>query len=160
MVIPPEALDLENRSIGSNGQPTLAGAHVLLVAQWRKGDRDRELGLHLMFTAWYLLFEPPCLTGLDAARVRSEDLAVLFSEVHDYFKPTIASDAEMLYAVGLMAHLFPWVLGDESTWEAVARDYRVRYRQLAPQGLSPEMFSGRGAYGDYFGGQSTVRNGY
>ena len=52
MPIPHEALDLENRSVGTNGKPTLAEAYKLLKKPWFDGDRDRELGLHLMFLAW------------------------------------------------------------------------------------------------------------
>jgi hypothetical protein len=66
----------------------------------------------------------------------------------------------MLYAVGLMAQLFPWLLGDEGQFEALAQEYRSLYRKLAPRGLSPAQFAGRGAYGDYFGGQVQVQGGY
>lgn len=49
MPISQKALDLENRSIGINGEPTLAAAYEILKEQWNSGDRDREIGLHLMF---------------------------------------------------------------------------------------------------------------
>ena len=63
MPIPEEALDLENRSIGINGEPTLAAAYEILKNQWNNGERDRELGLHLMFLAWYGTSEPEYITG-------------------------------------------------------------------------------------------------
>jgi hypothetical protein len=66
----------------------------------------------------------------------------------------------MLYAVGLMAHLFPYLLGDEAEFEALAREYRSLYRSLAPRGISPEVFGDRGAYGEYFAGQCQVAGGY
>ena len=43
MSIPQKALELENRNIGINGEPTLADAYKILKEQWRNGDRDREL---------------------------------------------------------------------------------------------------------------------
>ena len=58
MPIPQKALDLENRSIGISGEPTLAEAYKILKEQWQSGDRDRELGLHLMFLAWFGNTEP------------------------------------------------------------------------------------------------------
>jgi hypothetical protein len=70
------------------------------------------------------------------------------------------SDAEMLYVFGLMAHVFPWVLGDKKTWETRSRQYRVAYRKLEPEGIRPEAFAGRGFYGDYFADQARVKDGY
>jgi hypothetical protein len=160
MMIPREALEFENRSLGGEGEPTLCSAYEVLLGAWRSGSRDREVGLHLMFLAWYLLCEPPHLTGLDERRVPSSTLSAVFHEVHEYFRPNIATDAEMLYVVGLMAHLFPYLLGEQSEFEALAREYRSLYRSLAPRGISPELFGGRGAYGEYFAGQSQVASGY
>ena len=83
-----------------------------------------------------------------------------FGEVHEHFQSAISEDAEMLYAVGLMAQLAPWLLGDLATWEARSEEYRRKYRELAPHGLQPSIFAGRGAYGDYFGDQAKVEGGY
>jgi hypothetical protein len=160
MSVPREVLELETRSLGRDGEPTLCRAYELLLAEWRRGSRDREVGLHLMFLAWYLLCEPSHLTGLDESRVASRTLPVVFREVHDYFRPTIKTDVEMLYAVGLMAQLFPYLLGEAGEFEALARDYRSLYRSFAPRGLSAELFAGRGAYGEYFAHQSQVAGGY
>ena len=97
MDIPVKALELENRSLGKHGEPTLAEAYEVLLECWRSGDRGRELGLHLMFLAWYMLCEPSHLTGHDEARTPSAKLMAVFNEIHDYFAPAIAHDAEMLY---------------------------------------------------------------
>ena len=113
-----------------------------------------------MFLAWYLMCEPGHLTGLDASPVDESSLAGVFRDVHDYFRPSIKSDPEMLYVVGLMAHLFPYLLGDEPQWTSVAEAYRKSYRALVPEGLSPSLFVNRGAYGEYFAGQTSVVNGY
>src|SRR5262249_20685397 len=140
MSIPRQALDLENRSIGRGGEPTFSRAYQLLLAEWRAGVRNRELGLHLMFLAWYLLCEPPFLTGLDKGDVESSGLSAVFREVHEHFLPTISDDPEMLYAVGLMAQLFPYVLGDEEKFEALSREYLELFKTLAPRGLPSNVF--------------------
>jgi hypothetical protein len=158
--IPAAALALENRAIGRGGEPTLAGAYDILLREWRRGIRERELGLHVAFLAWYLLVEPPFLTGLQEARMPSSSLAEVFREVHDYFAPEQHNDAETLYVFGLMAHLFPGGLGDEGTWEARSGQYRIAYRKLLPDGIRPEVFAARGFYGDYFAGQARVKGGY
>lgn len=162
MAIWPEAQELENQSVGAHGLPTLGPAYVLLREQWSSGERERELALHLMFLAWYLVVEPSHLTGFDEADGVSSDFAVVFNEVHDWLLPAGAAsdDAEALYAAGLPASMFPWALGDERTWAERAVAYRQRYRQLAPHGLSPEVFERRGAYGEYFGGQARVEGGF
>lgn len=160
MSIPAEILDLENRSIGVSGEPTLGLAYERLLAEWRRGSREREVGLHLLFLAWYLLCEPPHITGLDEVRTPSTTLPGVFREVHEWFHHRIRSDAEMLYVVGLMAYLFPYLLGDEEEFEALAREYRRLYRSLAPDGISPDVFSKRGAYGEYFAWQAQVEGGF
>lgn len=158
--IPDEALALEERALGKRGEPTLFAAFEILWKSWRAGDRSRELGLHLLFLTWYFEMEPPYLTGLDEERVPSSNLAGCFNEVHDYMAPEKSEDPELLYVVGLMARLAPWALGDAATWERRSEQYRASYRRLAPQGLDPSRFDGRGAYGDYFGHQVRVGGGF
>lgn len=160
MGLPHEVLELANRSLGRGGERTLFRAYGLLLAEWRRGSRDREVGLHLMFLAWYLLCEPAHLTGLDEGTVPASTLSAVFQEVHEHFVPTIRSDAEALFVVGLMAHLFPWLLGEVAEVEALAKEYRTLYRGLASQGLSADLFRGRGAYGEYFAHQSQVVGGF
>ena len=67
----------------------------------------------------------------------------------------------MLFVVGLMAHLSPWLLGgDHKVREERSGRYRTMYRRLAPEGIDPRVFTGRGAYGDDFAGQARVPGGY
>jgi len=162
MAIPAAALELENQSIEASGKPTLGAAYELVRDQWRSGDRDRELGLHLMFLAWYVNVEPPHLTGLDESRVQPGELVAIFNDVHGDILPTgeDTDDAEALYVVGLMASLTPWLLGDDADWTMRSERYRHRYRQLFPMGLDASIFDGRGAYGHYFKPQSLVAGGY
>jgi len=84
MSIPREALELEYRSVGRRGGPVRFRAHQLLLAEWRRGSRERELGLHLMFLPRYLLCEPPHLTGLDEPSDESSTLGAIFREVHEH----------------------------------------------------------------------------
>jgi hypothetical protein len=162
MSISAKAMELENQSIGANGAPTLGAAYEVLREQWESGERDRELALHLMFLAWYLVVEPPHLTGLDETRTPSNSLVGIFNAVHDWLLPTgtDTNDAEALYVVGLPASMFPWVLGDHDLWTARSEAYRIRYRQLAPDGIEPAVFDSRGAYGDYFESHARVVVGY
>ena len=160
MPIPQEALDLENRSVGVDGEPTLAEAYKILKECWLNGDRNRELGLHLTFLAWYGLVEPGHLTGFVESDELRRELNQLLTEVHTYFEPQIYQDAEMLYVVGLAAHMFWFMFDDASAWKKRASEYRQRYHALAPNGIDPAMFQNRGAYGAYYAGQATVEGGY
>jgi hypothetical protein len=158
--LPAKAIELENRHIGPHGEPTLAQACELLLQSWDEGDRGRELALHLMFLCWYLLIEPGCITGLESTDPICDRLQRAFNEVHNHFSVLLSRDAEMLYVVGLMAHLSPWLLGDNDEWEVRSANYRLLYRKLAPSGIDPQIFAGRGYYGHYFYGQAGIRNGY
>lgn len=154
-------LDLEDRSVGDHGEPTLGPALELAAAEWRSGSRERELCLHLLFLSWYCSFEPPHLTGFRQAAFPSGELPQLFHDVYKSFEAQVLNDAECLYVVGLMAHLAPYLLGeDEATWQARSLAFRERYRMLAPEGLVASQFEGRGAYGNYFAGQIVVAGGY
>jgi hypothetical protein len=160
MAISLHALELENRSIGAHGEPTLAAAYVILCDAWWNGDRDRELALHLMFLCWYMLIEPPHITGLDEGRLPSSELVRVFNGVYDIMAPGSEADPEFLYVVGLMSALAPWLLGDNDTWGQRSRDYQDKYWELKPTGLDPAFFDGRGFYGHYFAGQARVAGGY
>ena len=161
MSFPQAILDLENRSIGAQGEPTLGSALELALAEWQTGNRDRELRLHLLFLCWYCTLEPPYLTGISKSRAASTGLPRLFQDVYASFADGILNDAEVLFTVGLMAQLAPWALGDDvSTWESRSEAFRERYRSLVPAGLSPALFQERGAYGDYFAGQVVVPGGF
>jgi hypothetical protein len=153
MAISQKAIDFENRD-------RLAEAYQVVIRQWRKGDRDREIGLHLMFLAWYGIIEPKHLTGfLETEEVKSE-LNQTFNEIHDYFEPQILQDAEMLYAFGLVANMFWYMFENSSEWEKRSVEYKKRYRELLPNGLNPEVFQNRGAYGEYYKGQANIEGGF
>ena len=157
MSLPLAMLELENRSVGAAGLPTLGRALELGIGEWRSGNRDRELRLHLLFLSWYCNLEPPHLTGYDESATTSGTLPRLFHDVYETFEAGIMDDVECLYVVGLIASLSPWLLGaDVAVWTARSTLFRTRYRELLPDGLPPAHFEGRGAYGDYFSGQILV----
>lgn len=160
MPISQRALELENRHIVENGEPTLAAAHEILKEDWRHGDRDHELGLHLMFLSWYGIIEPGHMMGFVENPALTQELNQTFSQVHTYFEPQIYQDAEALYAFGLATRMFWFMFDDPSLWEQRAEEYQQLYRSLEPNGINPEIFRNRGAYGDYYSGQAKVRDGY
>jgi hypothetical protein len=158
MPIPREALALEDRNIGIAGEPTLAAAYTILKAEWDNGKRDRELGLHLMFIAWYGIIEPSHITGFTEAPSEKHELNDVLFDVHEFLKDKIDSDAEILFAFGLMARMFWYMLEHDKYWEQIGNDYQKRYRQLLPEGLDRAVFAGRGAYGEYYAGQIEASN--
>src|SRR4051812_13719812 len=87
MTISEKAIDPDNRSVGSNARPVLGAAYEQLRDRWRSDERDRELALHLMFLAWYLIVEPAHLTGLDETRVPTAELRKTFNDAHDWLLP-------------------------------------------------------------------------
>ena len=161
MSLPQSILELERRDAEPGGEPTLGLALEVAIEEWRAGNRDRELRLHLLFLCWYCNLEPPFVTGLDDSRVPSSGLPALFEEVYATLAEGIYDDPEGLYVVGLMAQLASWCVGDDpAMWEARGREFIARYRQLLPGGLPATAFEGRGAYGDYFAGQVVVTSGF
>ena len=161
MTLPRAILDLENRNVGDHGEPTLGPALELAAAEWRSGNRDRELCLHLLFLSWYCNLEPSHLTGYPQTAFPSGELSELFHDVYKSCEAQLFDDAESLYVVGLMAQLTPYLLGgDEAVWQDRSLAFLERYRMLAPEGLAASHFEGRGAYGEYFAGQVAVLGGY
>lgn len=154
MGISEKALELELMSI--DGAPSLAAAFAIHHHDWLMGPHDREVSLHLNFLAWYLIIEPEHLTGFADSRGSADMLARVFRATHDCLLPDgdASRDSEALYVTGLAAQMFPWALGDEGAWMHRATRYRARYRELLPTGISPSVFEGRGAYGEYFAGQA------
>ena len=160
MPIPKETLELENRNIGVDGEPTLFAAYTILKQLWDEGDRDRELALHLMFLAWFGMTEPEHITGFPKFNYMDPGLQTVFSQVHNYYVPTIHGDPEMMFVIGLIANMYGHSFDNPGKWEKIANDYQRRYRTFYRYGIDPAIFAGRGAYGDYFAGQANVEGGY
>ena len=118
-----------------------------LLAQWSGGTRTREAALRLMFLSWYSCIEPAHLTGL-AGVAPPEGLV---DDLFGFLGGEESMDAEVLFVVAVMAEVASWCLGDERRWEGIADRFRARLGGLIP---SPEVFSGRGEYGEYFAHQA------
>ncbi len=112
MPVRDEIIELEQNS-------ATGSAYERLREQWRLGERDREVALHVMFLAWDLLMEPAHLTGRTSS-IQDAELVAIFNEAHASVLADgdQSRDAEALYVVGLMAHLAPWLVGPHEEWEA------------------------------------------
>jgi len=138
--------EVENRYSGQDGEASLGEAFSMLQERWASGARDRETALRLAFLAWYSCSEPAWLTGLPD----EQSTSTIFRDAFATLGGERSTDAEVCFTVGLMAELFPYCIGDEAYWLSVGKTLRARARRLAPQGVLPAIFSGRGAYGKYF----------
>lgn len=141
---------LERRYAGPHGAPSLGKAYAMLKQRWGSGARDRETALRLLFLAWYAFAEPPPFTGLPYA----EDTGTRFREVFEELGGEASSDAEFLFAVGVMMAVAAYGVGHEAEWEAIGERCAERARLLRPEGFHPEHFLGQGAYGDYMAHQA------
>lgn len=159
MPVPSRALELEQHAVDRVAR-SLPAAFGLLREHWEAGDRDREVGLHLLFLAWYLETEPPYLTGSDGTAHATEEHHAAVALVHDAFASTIMQDAEMLFVVGVMATLAARCLGDEAAWLARGDTYLAACGRLSPDGIAPDVFDGRGYYGHYFVGHARRHAGW
>ena len=119
---------------------------------WQAGERDREHALHLLFLAWMHWADPCFVTGMPEDPLATE----LWHDIFAHFGGEESFDAEFLHVAGLMAQLFPWELGDEQAWEAAANRMKMRSLRLRPDGFSPDLFEGRGDFGEYFAHQARV----
>lgn len=138
--------EVEERYCGRGGEASLGKAFAMLQERWSSGARDRETALRLAFLAWYSCSEPTWLTGLP----ENQSTSSVFQDAFAALGGEESSDPEVCFAFGLMAELFPWCIGDEAHWLSVGKALRSRANALAPEGLSGSLFSGRGAYGEYF----------
>lgn len=120
-----------------------------LKARWLAGERDRELGLRLMFFAWMHWADPPFVTGLIDDPVAEE----LWRDVFAYSGGETSIDAEFLFVSGIMAELFPFALGDEKEWSQRGSRMKSRAMNLQPTAFSLSTFDNRGEYGTYFAHQ-------
>ena len=124
--------------------------YLNLCDSWKRGDRDRERALQLLFLSWMHWADPPFVTGMSNDPHANE----LWHEIFDFFGGEKSSDQEFLHVAGMMLDLFPEVHGDSTRWEAVAKRLKARSLELQPDGFSAELFEGRSHYGEYFAHQA------
>ena len=128
----------------TTGKPSLGRALDMLLARWDAQERDEDTALRLLLLLWYASVEPPYLTGLEV-----EAAGPVFRRVFEEAGGEPDASPLILYAVGKMAEMFPWAIGDEREWAAKA--VRLMEKSTAAQpDISPETFAGRGAAGEYF----------
>jgi hypothetical protein len=141
-----DALEAQYRR--PQGRPTLGAAYDALRERWAAGVRDRETALRLLFLAWYACAEAGVLTGLP----EDGSTYAVFREVFAAQGGPTSDDPEFLLTAGYMADLhafcIEWEREDE--WEALGAACVARAAALGVAALGPEVFDGRGAYGDYF----------
>ena len=123
--------------------------YLALKLAWLAGERDRELGLHLLFFAWMHWADPPFVTGLED----DPEAERLWLEVFDSMGGDASTDAEFLFVAGIMAETFPHVLGEERQWAARGLAMRCRAMKLQSRGVPLGTFDNRGEYGEYFSHQ-------
>lgn len=121
----------------------LGESFSLLLARWQAGARDEETAVRLLFLCWYRVVEPLWLTGL------YEETGSLFTEVFEQAGGEEHATPLVLLAVGVMAGMFPWVVGDEIAWAETAERLERKARELQPD-IGSESFSGLGEAGRYF----------
>lgn len=114
----------------------------ILLAESLGGVRTREAALRLLFLAWYSCSEPQYLSGLDEVAVPNG----LVEELFGFISGEETQDTEALFVVAVMAEVAPWCLGNEHRWGRVAGHFRSPLGGAVP---TPEVFDGRGAYGEY-----------
>lgn len=121
-----------------------------LKSAWRAGGCSDDEALHLLFMAWMHWAEPPFLTGLED----DPEVVALWLELFAHFGGEEALNTEFLHVAGMMAHLFPWMLGDDLDWSARGERMMARALTIRTDGFTPGVFEGRGAYGEYFAHQA------
>jgi hypothetical protein len=131
-------------------EQAVEATYTELKTRWRAGERDRELALQLLYFAWMHWADPPFVTGMN----NDEDAIPLWFEVFEFFGAEEASDAEFLHVTAIMGIITPDELGGEELWVPRIERLQARSRQLRPEGFAPEVFEGRGDYGDYFAHQA------
>lgn len=120
-----------------------------LKSRWRAGERDRELGLQLMFFSWMHWADPPFVTGL----TEDPEAGQLWRDVFAYMGGEDSADVEFLFVGGLMAGLVPYALGDEAEWAVRGSRMKKRAIELRPLTYLQGAFDDRGEYGEYFSHQ-------
>lgn len=112
-----------------------------MLTRWRRGDRDTELALRLLFHAW------DCQEPGDLLPWEETDPVEVFREVFTALGGSESDNAEFLFAAGNMIVLFPYRTGlDEDHGNACLR----RFLKICPQGIPQQQFEGRGEFGDHF----------
>lgn len=134
----------------AEGQPALGHARAALVRRWEAGARDRETALRLAFLDWYSCSEPAFLTGLPELEGRQASDDNHFGVATEHLLASNPNDREVLFVVGLMLKSFPWCAGGADVADAENRGQSLLARFWVSPDLPADVFTDRGAYGQYF----------
>ena len=145
------ALEDAHRGRAPEEEPSLWRAYDLLLEQWNAGVRDHEITLRLAFLAWYSWAEPAFLTGLREAPPS------LVCDLFEALEPF--DDEEARFALHVMIEVSGDLLSDQDLRlkDFVDRNQRRLDKRYC---LTPALYSGRGAYGDYFFHQAQFQANY
>jgi hypothetical protein len=125
----------------------------LLSAQWMDGPQTREAALRLLFLSWYACSEPLHLSGLEEVDLQES----LIDELFKFLGGEGAEDEEILFVIAVMSEVAPWCLGDNERWSKIAKIFKAKLDRKIP---APELFTGRGSYGEYFEYQAQTQSQY
>lgn len=114
-----------------------------------RGSADARGGSGLLFLAWYACSEPQYLSGLEGVAPPEG----LIDDLFEFLGGEDAQDAEVLFVVAVMSDVAASCLGDEQRWDRIAASFRSRLDGRIP---TPEVFAGRGQYGEYFSHQARI----
>ena len=127
----------------------MESSYQALKSRWLAGEKGRELSLQLMFFAWMHWADPPFVTHM----TDDPEAERFWFEAFDHMGGEASTDVEFLFVAGLMAKLFPYVLGDEAEWTERGSRMMQHAMALFPAALPLSTFDNRGKYGEYFAHQ-------
>ncbi len=133
---------------GSDGQP-LPKSYEYLEACLLEKDPGKDVALHFLFVAWYLLVEPPYLTGLNEAEIPSSSIRQSISRIFAYLDQFIWTDTEAAIVVAHMIYIAPYLFGDEKNALHV-RERILKTVEQPDEKQKANIFGNRGFYGHYF----------
>lgn len=126
-------------------------AFSFLMRRWQAGMRDEETAVRLLFFCWLSAIEPPYLTELP-------DVSPLFAEIFEQAGGENHATTLILFAVGVMAEMFPWAIGAEAAWAERAQRLKHKAKELQPN-IDEASFNNFGEAGRYFRHIMRPRNG-
>ena len=137
----PELADVEE--LYRRGKPSLGQALEMLARHWTMLARDDGTIIRLLFLIWYRVVEPPALTGLPV-----EYAGPSFESVFESVGGEESTSPLILWAVGKMAEVAPWAIGEEDKWQTAATRLFDRAKILMPE-IAVSDLAELGTAGDY-----------
>ena len=121
-----------------------------LTSSWNARSLSKDERFRLLFYSWYLMAEPPYLTGFCESKQAEVDPKITFQEIFESTPESVKEEPEFLFIVGTMAKLFPSLLGDEKVWAQRAKEYLLKCRAEYPEWMNSKSFETNDQYDEYF----------